>query len=182
MLIEYAPSMQCLLKFARSLLCATIQTFLGVSGTFLAAVFSVEVDSWTLMSLPSYLTRIPFPSGPIFNSDVTWTVHLVEWASPSHLLLIIPLNSCDLHALCRDVRNPSGFFRTDHTFWENALGTELDEASWERINLNIFKGSLNVLTQEYGYKLKTRWYRTPDPIHKFAPVVPDCCWRRGKEW
>lgn len=43
------------------------------------------------------------------------------------------------------------------------------------------KGSLNVATQECGFKLITRWYRTPTLLHKFSPCISDRCWRCKQE-
>lgn len=70
---------------------------------------------------------------------------------------------------------------SEHSYWESTVGTEMDKEGWDRINLYIHKGSLNVSIQENGYKLKTRWYRTPDLIHKFSPLVSKWCWRCGGE-
>lgn len=42
--------------------------------------------------------------------------------------------------------------RSDHAFWESALGMEIGDANWDRIHLFKHKGFLNVNTQENGYK------------------------------
>lgn len=46
---------------------------------------------------------------------------------------------------------------------------------------HVHKGSVNVSTQENRYKLLSRWYRTPDKIHKFHPSLPPKCWRCNAE-
>lgn len=50
--------------------------------------------------------------------------------------------------------------------WENKLSLVLSPEEWERVYLSIHKGSVNVSTQENGYKIQTHWYRTPSLIHK----------------
>ena len=75
----------------------------------------------------------------------------------------------------------STLLSSERSHWNSAVGSEIDEENWDRIHLYIHKGSLNVSIQENGYKLKTRWYKTPDLLHKFSPSVSDQCWRCGKE-
>lgn len=53
---------------------------------------------------------------------------------------------------------------------------------WELICSYIHKGSLNVATQECGYKIITRWYRTPALIHKFSSAIPSKCWCCDALW
>lgn len=36
---------------------------------------------------------------------------------------------------------------------------------------------MNVTTQENGFKIQSRWYRTPTLLHKFKPDIPETCWR-----
>lgn len=63
------------------------------------------------------------------------------------------------------------------TTWKNDLSLSLSPEDWELIYLNIHKGSVNVSTQENGYKIQARWYRNPTLIHKFCLNLPDTCWR-----
>ena len=70
--------------------------------------------------------------------------------------------------------------QAEQTSWETRLGRTVGMKDWEKIYWFIFKGSLSVNIQESGYKIRTRWYRTPDVVHKFSPSVPDRCWRCGK--
>lgn len=65
--------------------------------------------------------------------------------------------------------------------WERELSLSLTLEDWEQIYLNIHKGSVNVSTQENGYKIQSRWYRTPALLHKFTPTIPEICWRCHKE-
>lgn len=69
----------------------------------------------------------------------------------------------------------------ERAFWETQLDTVIPEASWDRIHLYIHKGSLNVHTQENGYKIKMQWYKTPELLHKFIPAVSDRCWRCSQD-
>lgn len=39
---------------------------------------------------------------------------------------------------------------------------------------------MNVATQENGYKIATKWYRTPARLHKFSLKIPNTCWRCKK--
>lgn len=36
-------------------------------------------------------------------------------------------------------------------------------------------------TQECGFKIITRWYRTPTMLHKYFPLISDRCWRCNRE-
>lgn len=74
-------------------------------------------------------------------------------------------------------KEPHTSMHAEHAFWETQLGKVIEKKSWERVHWYIHKGSLNVNTQENGYKMKRRWYRTPDLLHKFFPTVTDRCWK-----
>lgn len=65
--------------------------------------------------------------------------------------------------------------------WEQDLDINLTQSDWETIYMNAHKGSLNVATQECGFKTITRWYRTPTLLHKFSPQISDRCWRCKQE-
>lgn len=78
-------------------------------------------------------------------------------------------------------RDSRKILQTEYEFWKTQLNIEIPEASWELIHLYIHKGSLNVNTQENGYKIKTQWYKTPEILHNFIPSVSDRCWRCGQE-
>lgn len=67
------------------------------------------------------------------------------------------------------------------TRWEEDLSFSLTDEQWERIFLNIHKGSLNVSTQENGYKIQSRWYRTPALLNRLYPSTLDKCWRCHKD-
>lgn len=45
--------------------------------------------------------------------------------------------------------------------WARDLSLSLTLEDWEQIYLNFHKGSVNVSTQENGYKIQSRWYCTP---------------------
>lgn len=57
--------------------------------------------------------------------------------------------------------------------WEGDLKMILSDDNWECIH----KGSMNVAIQENGYKIATKWYRTPACLHKFSPKISNTCWR-----
>lgn len=65
--------------------------------------------------------------------------------------------------------------------WERDLSLSLSTDNWEQMFLNIHKGSINVSTQENGYNIQSRWYRTPALLHKFKPTTPETCWRCHKD-
>lgn len=75
---------------------------------------------------------------------------------------------------------PYASLRSEHAYWETELGTVIDDTAWDRVHLYMHKASLNAQTQENGYKIKMRRYRTLKIIHKFIPVVSDQCWRCEK--
>lgn len=66
---------------------------------------------------------------------------------------------------------PYASLHSEHTGLENELNTVIEFTNWDGIHLYIHKGSLNVQTQENGYKLLMKWYRTPDILHKFIPMI-----------
>lgn len=61
------------------------------------------------------------------------------------------------------------------------VSISLTEENWENIFKTIHKGSTNVTTQENGFKIQSRWYRTPVLLHKFKPEIPEVCWRCHQE-
>lgn len=61
--------------------------------------------------------------------------------------------------------------------WEKDLSIHLSDKEWEKIYSNIHKGSINVTTQENGYKLFSRWYKTPLKLHTINPEILSNCWR-----
>lgn len=70
-------------------------------------------------------------------------------------------------------REPDTLMHAEHAFWETRLDRTIEKKSWEKVHWYIHKGTMNMNTQENGYKIKTRWYRTPDLLHKFFPMVSD---------
>lgn len=61
------------------------------------------------------------------------------------------------------------------------LAYQLTRAVDWNIHSQIHKGSINVSTQENGYKISSRWYRTPLRIHKFTPSISPNCWWCNEE-
>lgn len=54
--------------------------------------------------------------------------------------------------------------------WEKELEIDLSNKDWERIFTYIHKGSLDVLAQGNGFKIYSRWYRTPDKLLNSTPI------------
>lgn len=67
-----------------------------------------------------------------------------------------------------------------HISRERDLQLTLTDENWDDIYEYAHKGSLNVEIQENGYKITTKWYRTPARLHKFSPTIPNICWRCKK--
>lgn len=65
--------------------------------------------------------------------------------------------------------------------WEDDLKITLSEEQWGTICTNLYKASRSTAAQETNYKLATRWYRTPDVLHRIFPTVPNTCWRCEQE-
>lgn len=63
--------------------------------------------------------------------------------------------------------------------WHRELQSSLPLETWENIHVGTFLCSRNVNIQEHGYKLKSRWYKTPVVLHKCFPSVSHKCWRCG---
>lgn len=65
-------------------------------------------------------------------------------------------------------------------WWERELSINLSE-EWENIYSYIYKGSINVSAQENGFKVFSRWYKTPLRLHNISPTIPPKCWRCSDE-
>lgn len=65
--------------------------------------------------------------------------------------------------------------------WEKDLDINVSQSDWEMIYTYAHKGSLNVATQECGFKIITRWYRTPALLHKISSQKSSKCWRCNHE-
>lgn len=61
--------------------------------------------------------------------------------------------------------------------WETDLGHPISPEDWRTIFALTHKSSISGYTQEKNFKVISRWYRTPDLLHKMYPSVPDTCWR-----
>lgn len=84
-----------------------------------------------------------------------------------------------LYTLLNDPLTPT--ISPSQSAWNRDLPTPLTNEEWNKVHEYIHKGSLNVTTQENGYKIATRWYRTPSRLHKFKSTIPNTCWRCGVE-
>lgn len=51
------------------------------------------------------------------------------------------------------------------------VALDLSVEDWEHVYTHIHKGSSNVTAQENGYKMYSRWYRTPNRLHKYELEV-----------
>lgn len=61
--------------------------------------------------------------------------------------------------------------------WSKELGVDLTDKQWQNACILAHKCSLSTRTQETAYKLLTRWYATPDKIHKWYLQSSELCWR-----
>lgn len=57
------------------------------------------------------------------------------------------------------------------------LNLSLSDKDCESICRSVHRSSINVTTQENNNNVLSRWYRTPDRIHKYNPEAPNKCWR-----
>lgn len=65
--------------------------------------------------------------------------------------------------------------------WEGDLGTSFSQEQKNRILVFNQKASVESRYQEGGYKILTRWYRTPNVQHWIYPQVSEVSWRCHKE-
>ena len=108
------------------------------------------------------------PSTSKWHRALTPFEHLCSHTTPQRHLIAF------LYSLLISTAKPN----TDiHRLWEADLSIVLSDEEWEKVWTHILKGSVNVSTQEDRFKLYSRWYRTPDKIHKIFPAVPSTCWR-----
>lgn len=61
--------------------------------------------------------------------------------------------------------------------WERELGVTFTQKQKAKMLKSIHKTSIASRYQEGGYKILTRWYRTPSALQKIFPQVSDRCWR-----
>lgn len=61
--------------------------------------------------------------------------------------------------------------------WESDLGHPISSEDWRIIFALTHRSSISGYTQEKNFKVLSRWYKTPDILHKIYPSVPDICWR-----
>lgn len=65
------------------------------------------------------------------------------------------------------------------TSWERALSLSLTEPEKAFILAHSHGFNRCVRIQENSFKLLSRWYKTPEFLHKLNPEVPELCWRCG---
>uniref|UniRef100_A0A8C5R1N4 Reverse transcriptase domain-containing protein n=1 Tax=Leptobrachium leishanense TaxID=445787 RepID=A0A8C5R1N4_9ANUR len=65
--------------------------------------------------------------------------------------------------------------------WESILDIALSEEQWSRICDLPHHCSSSSKAQETAYKVLSLWYRTPDVVSRYCPLVPAPCWRCGEE-
>ena len=61
--------------------------------------------------------------------------------------------------------------------WEKDLGLIFTQEQKDRILRFTHKASIASKYEEGGYKILTRWYRTPTVLHRIYPEISDICWR-----
>lgn len=61
--------------------------------------------------------------------------------------------------------------------WARDLGVTFYEVQKDRILFFAHKASLASRYQEGGYKILTRWHRTPAILHRIFPRVSNVCWQ-----
>lgn len=66
---------------------------------------------------------------------------------------------------------------TAMTRWETDWGTEFSSEEWLDMLQNMHKCTRSIAMKETVVKLHTRWYLSPDRVHKFYPGVPGTCFR-----
>lgn len=61
--------------------------------------------------------------------------------------------------------------------WETYLQTIISQSQKDRVIIFVHKTSIVRTNQVRGYKLLTRWYRTPVIVHHMFPQISNKCWR-----
>lgn len=80
----------------------------------------------------------------------------------------------DLYAILFSDINPKSNIASRK--WERELVIDLSDDEWENIFFCIHKGTINVSTQENGFKVFSRWYKTSLRLHKISPAILPNCW------
>lgn len=81
----------------------------------------------------------------------------------------------NMYSLLFSNHSPKSNIACQH--WERDLAIDLSEEEWENIYSYIHKGSTNVSAQENGFRIFSRWYKTPLRLNKISPTIPPNCWR-----
>lgn len=98
---------------------------------------------WAYIQLKHYLDNAA--SRGSFTKPPTILESLCSSSSVRHVISVLYASM---------FKEPYASLRSEHVFWETKLNMTIKDTSWDRVHLYIHKGSLNVHTQENGYKIK----------------------------
>lgn len=125
---------------------------------------------WRIIQLSHFLTSLP-PAREFFRPLTTFEKFCVMKGQPRHMV-------SQMYSL---LISPEEDFSLDYfSRWERDLQISFSPEQRAKILLFTFKSSIHTQAQESGYKLLTRWYRTPQVLHFMYPETSDCCWRCGR--
>lgn len=114
------------------------------------------------MQVRHFLLSIKPPSA--WNRDLSPFERLCVQPRPQQHLI------ASTYALLMAIEHPP----TSSPFhkWEQDLSIDIPKPKQSLMLQHIHKGSTNLSVQENGYKILSRWYRTPDKVHKVHPTIP----------
>lgn len=137
-----------------------------------------------ITNLPAHVSGKPFPSW-IYNQIRHFLAHPPKNTDYSRQLTPFEVLCSqtepqrhvisELYALLFSEHTPKSNIAT--RAWEKDLDLDLSDQEWENIYSYIHKGTINVSAQENGFKIFSRWYKTPLKLHKMSPSIPPTCWR-----
>lgn len=131
-----------------------------------------KLDFLRTLQLRHFLNSIPPPPAENTRTLTTLETILTETGTLTHTL-----------SLAYGLMNtpPSDFVPPGLLKWEMELDCRFSDIKRQRILGFTHKSSICAKIQETNYKILSRWYRTPELLHKFSPMIPDTCWRCQKE-
>lgn len=141
------------------------KTFLSQRKIYATFTELIELSNTNLFPLWSYLQLKHYLDNPAHRERFTKAPTFFESA------LDCPPQNSSMFG------EPYASLLSDHAFWESVL----DRDRRCQLGPHPLIHPQGLSTQENGYKLQTKWYKTPDLLHKCVLLVSNRCWICSKE-
>lgn len=119
-----------------------------------------RLDFLRTLQLRHFLNSIPPPPAENTRTLTTLETILTETGTLTHTLAYGLMNT-----------PPSDFVPPGLLKWEIELDCRFNDIKRQRILGFTHKSPICAKIQETNYKILSRWYRTPELLHKFSPTI-----------